>query len=468
MRRAFAFYLALALFLGSLGGVAWLTRNPDAEILRRAQDWPWVGPLAARFRQAYLPRDGRFVAAVSETDVEIEETWLRDRADRRAPSPQPPPVYRKQVWILAGLELKANPGPDAATVHTFDQLARAGKIENRGDWYHVDHRGRVGWVLLEGYDEEAETPYGEAPEPPRPVAARPPDEERLASVRRYLRGRERVLTLGPYALYTDCKDDDLLSHLGAVAGQLEALYVERYARAPVGAAAETVVLFQSDIAYRLVQHGTERLAGLRSAGHNSEGIAVLYVGGRSRDDVIATMIHELAHFLNRRAVGPQLPPWLDEGLADDLAAMRVDAGGRIHPGQLGGELRQTAGGRDAGRWHAGGAVAALLRLRDAARAGELPSLPDLIATEWEDFVRPPEAQLHYAAAAFWVRYLLEGDEGRHSAGFRAFLAAVANGAPPDAANLQASLVEPWDALGIGFRAWIDQRAAAVGLPYSGS
>ncbi len=419
--RAFVFFLALALLLGSLGGVAWLTRNPDAEVLRRAQDWPWVGPLAARFRQAYLPPGGRFEAAADVADVEAEETWLRDG---RLVSP-PPPVYRKQVWILAGMELKTDPAPDAAVVHTFDTLARAGKIENRGDWYRVDHRGHVGWVLLAGYDEDAETPYGEAPEPPRPVPARPPDEDRLADLRRYLKGRERVLTAGPYVLYTDCRDDRLLSHLDAVAGRLERVYAERYGRAPVGAAAEAVVLFESDIAYRLVQQRTERLAGLKSAGHNSEGIAVQYAGGRSHAEVAATMIHELAHFLNRRAVGPQLPPWLDEGLADDLAAARVDSEGRIHPGQLGGELRQ-----EGDRWRAVGALASLLRLRDAARAGELPSMPDLIGTDWQDFVQPPASQLHYAAAAFWVRYLLEGDDGRHGAGFRAFLAAVAAGAPP--------------------------------------
>ncbi len=55
MKRPFWAYLFVALLLGTFGGLTYLTRHPDAEILRRAESWPGVGPLASRFREAYRP-----------------------------------------------------------------------------------------------------------------------------------------------------------------------------------------------------------------------------------------------------------------------------------------------------------------------------------------------------------------------------------------------------------------------------
>lgn len=454
MRRTFAVYLLVFLGLALFGGFAWLTHNPDAEVLRRAESWPYVGPVALWFREAYRQPADRSGSAGKKS----EEAPVRERPAAE-PSTSVPRSYRQQVWVLGGMELKAAPSLDAAAVYTFDNPVRAGKIERRGDWYHVDYNGRTGWLLLEGYDENAEVPYGEEPEPPRPLPARAPDEESLAAARRYLRGKERALALGSYALYTDSSDDRLIAHLNTIAGQLEALYAERYGLRPIGDAAEAVVMFQSDIAYRLVQRSTELLTGLNAAGHNAEGVAVLYVGRRPRSDVASTVIHELVHFLNRRAIGPQLPPWLGEGLADDLALSRIDAEGRVHPGELGGARQQRGG-----QWRVEGALASLQRLRDAARAGELPAILDFINADWESFVRTPKIQLHYAAAAFWVRFLIEGEGSRHAAGFRAFLAAVAAGEPPSAETLAEHLDEEWGTLDVRFRAWIEEQAVAVELP----
>ncbi len=462
MRRSLVFYLLTVLGLALFGGAAWLTRNPNAEIVRRAESWPYVGAAALWFREAYRHGEDRPESAGLQAAARRGGSGTYPGvAVEEAEPVRVPRIYRRQVWALGGMELKAEPSAGAATVYTFDSLAKTGKIERRGDWYQVDYHGRTGWLLLEGYDENAEVPYGEDPEPPRPVPARPPDEESLAAARRYLRGKERAVPLGPYTLYTDCRDDELISRLDTVAGRLEALYAERYGLRPIGEAAEAVVLLQSDIAYRLVQQRTERLAGLRAAGHNSEGVAVLYAGGRSRSDVAGTVIHELAHFLNRRAIGPQLPPWLDEGIADDLALSRVDPDGRIESGELSGGRR-----RQGDQWRIVGGLGSLLRLRDAARAGEMPAVLDLMSADWESFVRTPKIQLHYAAAAFWIRFLLEGDGGRHAAGWRAFLAAVAEGQPPAVETLEEHLAEDWSVLDARFRGWIEERAAGAELASS--
>lgn len=453
MKRPFWAYLLVFTLLGAFGGFTYLTRNPEAEILRRAESWPYVGPLAARFRAAYLPRTER-----PGGEPETEETRLGEDTGRIVPPP-PPRQFQQYVWALGGMELKRSAAPEAETIYRFENLARAGKIERRGDWFHVYYHGREGWVLLEGYDEDAEVPYGNTPEPTRPVPARPPEEERLAAARQYLRGKERVAPIGSYTLYTDYHDDELITYLDTVVKQLDAAYAERYGRRPLGDPAEAVVLYRSDIAYRLMQRQTPRLAGLTAAGHNSEGVAVLYSGSRSPRDVTRTVIHELTHFTNRRAVGPQLPPWLDEGIADDIAHGRIDEDGRLHPADLGGERLQRG---DEVRLEGG--YAALWRLREAARSGTLPELPGLMRSDWDAFVKTPKVQLHYDAASLWVRFLLEGDGGRWAHAFRSFLGAVAEGGPATAEALGVRLGEEWSVLDDRFRAWIEERAARAQLP----
>ena len=314
-------------------------------------------------------------------------------------------------------------------------------------------------MLLEGYDEDAEIPYGEVAEPARPIAAREPEAEWLEAARKYLRGKERVFPLGNYTLFTDVPDDELIAYIRAATTDLDAVYAERFGRMPLGVPAEGVVLYQSDIAYRLLQQRTERIAGLRAAGHNTKGLAVLFSGGRSKRAVTATVVHELAHFINRRAIGPQLPPWLDEGLADNLAQSRIDDEGRIHPKELGGNRLKRGEER-----RFDGAYSSLFQLREAMREGTLPAVPELMSTDWDDFVRTPQAQLHYAAASFWIRYLLDAEGGRHKAAFESFLDAVTEGGPPTTDALGEHLGEDWSVLNARFRAWLEHLAEISGLP----
>ncbi len=451
MKRPFWGYLLVLVVLALFGSFAWLTRNPDAEILRRAESWPYVGGLASRFREAYLPPPRQ-----PGDPGSVEKVWLIESEREPDYVATKPRVFERHVYALAGERLRQSASERAPVLYEFESIAKLGKIERRGDWFHVYYHGREGWVLLEGYDEDAEIPYGETPDPPKPVPSRAPDEERLAAARKYLRGKERVEQLGSYTLYTDSSDDDLIAVLATVAEQLEALYALRYGRTPLGDPAEAIVLYQSDIAYRLLQQQTERIAGLSAAGHNTKGVAVFYSGGRRRSDVAATLVHELAHFINRRALGPHLPPWLDEGIADDLAGSRFTEDGRIDPGKIGGERL-----RHGNSIRFEGGFASILRLRDAVRDGSLPEMPELISSDWESFVRSPKIQLHYAAAAFWVRYLLQGEDGRRAGAFRAFLGAVADGEAPSVDTLGRELGEDWGVLNAGFRAWIEQRAAAV-------
>lgn len=453
MRRNILPLFSLVCILAVMAFFAWLTRNPDAELVRQAEDWPVVGSWATRFRE-------RYVAPQAPRDYEEGESFRTPGGrtpDRRTPDGRTPdrPADRPDiVWVLPGTVLRQAPSATAAVVHEFDAVATVIKIERRGDWFHVRRGGDRGWIFLEGYDEDGGPPYGEAPEPTKALMPRPPDAATLGPARELLGGRERVHRLGPYVTYTDVDDPGLLEHLDGLADQVESLYRERYGLELLGAPVAALVVYQSELPYRLLEKRSPHLADLHSAGHASRGVAVLYVGDRDRADVGTTLTHELVHFLNRRALGPALPPWLDEGLADDLATARVGADGRIDPRRLGGDRYEVDG-----RVRIDGALATLYHLRIASAEGDLPSLSRLTSLDWDQFVRSGRRQMYYGASAFWIRYLLDHEDARIGAGLRRFLAGVAVGEPATPEALRDHLGRDWAELFAGFRLWIESHPA---------
>lgn len=423
-----------------VGGLAWLTRHPDADIVRRAESWPFVGSLASGFRQSYRvspPLDIADSEAPNDGHTEIVESVI-------------PPMGRGYVWVVPGTIMRHQPDETSPKILQFDAIANVTWLEKKRDWYRVWRRNQEGWVYLEGYDDE-EPPYGSEPEPPRPLPSQEPEKEDLRVARGYLGAPERLLAVGPYQLYTDSRDDGLLAHLDRLASRLEDGYVKRLGRNPVDASPkEIVVLYQDEKSYRQLQNRSARLVGLIAGGHTRSGLAVLYVGPRSQWEVGSTLIHELVHTLNRRALGPALPSWLDEGLADDLALAAVAETGDIHLGSLGGERLRVEG-----EITMRGGVASLWGLRDAAREGRLPHVRELLLLDWEKFVRADRARSHYAAAAFWVRFLLDGDDGRLAEPFRLYLHDVSQGEPATPEALRRRLDLPWSVLDARYQLWID-------------
>ncbi len=458
MRRNILPILSLICILGVMAFFAWLTHNPDAELVRQAEDWPVVGSWATRFRERYEPPQ-------APQDYGEPESYRSpggrtpggQTSDGRTPDGL---VDRPDiVWVLPGAVLRRQPSATSAVVREFDSVATVIKIERRGDWFHVRQFGDRGWIFLEGYDERGGPPYGEAPEPATALMPRPPDAATLGLARELLGDRELVRRLGPHVAYTDFDDPELFGYLDGLAAQIESLYHQRYGLELLGIPAATLVVYRSELPYRLLEKRSPRLADLHSAGHASRGVAVLYVGDRDRDDVGTTLTHELVHFLNRRALGPALPAWIDEGLADDLATARVGTDGRIEAHALGGD-RHEAGGRI----RIDGALATLYHLRGAINDGSLPSLSQLTSLDWDQFVRSDRRQLFYGASAFWIRYLLDPDEPRLGGGFRRFLAGIAVGEPATPEVLRSHLDRDWAALDAGFRLWIETHPA---LPEDG-
>jgi hypothetical protein len=284
--------------------------------------------------------------------------------------------------------------------------------------------------------------------PVRPVEARRPDPSRLKRARARLAGRETASFLGPYALYTDLQDKVRIQYLDRLAAQMEDIYRARYGRQPIGQPAEAIVLYAQESDYQAIQGQDAQLARLSASGHSGYGIVVLFDEGRPRYEVGSTLVHELAHLLNRRALGPLLPSWLDEGIADDLAQSQVSDAGRLQPGTLGGlTVRYGA------RIQMFGPRSALQQLVVALEEGKTLPLPELLALDWSSFVSH-EGSLSYAQSSFWVRYLLDGEGGALAPKFHAFLDAIAAGEPPAPEALRQRLGRSWPELETGFRAWV--------------
>jgi hypothetical protein len=299
---------------------------------------------------------------------------------------------------------------------------------------------------------------GNAPLPVLPVDARPPDPVRLARARARLAGAVHIGRVGAYKLYTDLDNPERLRLLDGVAGGLEEIYAARFGLRPKGKPAEAVVLYARQSEFEALQREDPRLRGVEASGQYGYGIVALYDGGRAGTEVGSTLAHELTHLLNRRAIGPQLPSWLDEGMAEDLGLSRIEPDGRLLPGTLGGVVVRAGQ-----RIQIYGAHSSLAQLAAAAAAHRLLPLPRLLALDDQAFVHD-QARLTYTHSAFWVRYLLAGDDGALAPAFRRYLGAIAAGGPATPEALAERLGRSWDELDQSFAAWVREEAAAASLP----
>lgn len=379
------------------------------------------------------------------------------------------------IAVPAGAALRELPDPRAPVLATVDAASELPILERRGGWARVRYGALKGWVLV-----EVEGGSGAA------LPGREADPELLRRALTHLDppggpdGRTAG-RLGPFPLYTDLADPALVKHLGRVVEDLLRVYRERYgldpglaSGGPAGASAdptEAVVLFSREAGYRAFTEGDVAPAGLEEGGFAGFGLAGLYAGSRRREEVASLLVHEVTHLLNARALGPRTSPWLEEGLANDLAYARIDASGRLHPDDLGGgrreQRREVRDGRGRGGWEVTvtteGARAALGRLVEALDRGRLPPLATLTSLGWRELVDPGTRQVAYAESAFFIRYLLESEE--LAAGFRAYLRSVARGGAGEGSDLLRHLGYEgggWEPVERGFRRWLRAQALAAG------
>ncbi|MGB3563376.1 MAG: hypothetical protein WBH75_01555 [Thermoanaerobaculia bacterium] len=240
--------------------------------------------------------------------------------------------------------------------------------------------------------------------PPR--ESQTPDDELVMAARDLMTDEGHERACGPYTMYTDVEDEALLTTCEHLTSSLDATYTRRYGLTPLGQPAEAIFLFTSLDQYRsFVRQQTRMPIGYAAHADAGRGYLALYTGDRSRQDIVETLIHELTHLINRRALGGNLPPWLSEGLADGIGDTATEKG-----------LQQIDG--------ANGAEAQASRLKMGYAAGQVPSITRLIEKDSGEF-DAGTVSYDYEQSAFLVRLLLTDPE--LARGFQAFLQALASG-----------------------------------------
>jgi hypothetical protein len=442
-RIALGWIVAALLILAAL---AWLTQNPAAEIVETAEDWPLLGPWASRFRQAYLP------SPISSRDTEtVEEATAEVVVIEVPPGEALVPSF---VWVQPGTELHAGPNEKSPVLQTVVSIGNLRLLEQRGDWYRVQylaspsHRFQA-WVWLEDY----QVPSPEVlrhPDPVLPLPATPPTSETISLARQSMDDGGVERSCGPYALYSDSQNSAILNLCQQIAQEVEEVYRLRFGVEPVGPPAEAILLFRRVSSYREFRDLHELPIETDTAHASAaDGYLALYEGDRTVAETLGTLVHELAHLISRRSLGPGLPPWLSEGVADDLAESRIDETGSLHPGKLSDGSRIE--GRRITRW---GGVATALELQGLSKAGNLPTLEVLMEMDRDRFYETGSMRLHYALSSFWVRYLVSGFDAGLQKGFLEFLQDVADGEPITKSHFLHSVDTDWHGLEAGFRTWL--------------
>ncbi len=151
-----------------------------------------------------------------------------------------------------------------------------------------------------------------------------PDPNRLLRARLLIDVDTPASQLGPYALYTDVQNQELLGRFTKIATNLSTAYEERFHLNPGPEDGEVIVLYTAEKAYRTFEAAEPSVANARTDGFATRGLVVLYVG--DQDDFIldVMLVHELTHLLNRRVFGLTIPTWLNEGLATEMAISELD------------------------------------------------------------------------------------------------------------------------------------------------
>jgi len=256
-------------------------------------------------------------------------------------------------------------------------------------------------------DPETSTGFTVVSSRPEPRPGVPASAELLEEAHAHLDGGGREGTCGAYPRLGDATDPLLLESCDHLAAELDDTYVERLGVTPLGEPAETILLFSERVDYEGFAH-QQGMATSGYAAHSksSLGYAAIWADASRPDDFARTLVHELTHLVNRRALGGNLPRWLSEGLADALGDTATPEG--IQPLQ----------GFE-------GAEGQAKRLRLGYETGGVGGIERLIGLEPGAFDSTPNSY-DYEQSTLLVRYLLLDPE--LGPRFRTFLAELADGA----------------------------------------
>lgn len=530
--------LVLLLLLSLLLGFAWLSQNPDSPHLEKAQEWPVVGVLAQKFREAYLGR-GEDAARRDGTDTDVSEqdggetvvvvrlgadgkplsekqlagedpitfsagkgspkksrgragsggtaeptgaaglsegepteTALPDilvknspRKPRRSgketsdpvPSPAAAVVARERAsylaqewtWFLPGQTIRTGPRAEAPARVGLVSMAWLPVLGRRGPWAEVVYDGERSWIDTSWQPPHRKKGARRGLLRHRYEPVRSSDWADVVRARKMLEIEKATRKLGAYELLTDVHDEDLLDFLDRAAVAAEEAYFARFGRLPSGDPGRTVVLFAERDGYR--EYTGDDSPVVRHMGHARTGTVVFFAEGQSREELGRTLVHEIGHLLNDRALAWRLPPWLEEGLATDLGSVWVESSGIVQDPLL-----------DHRSFVLQGPDARLLHLGRILEEKGLPPLAALMSLDYETFHQQGLIESWaYAQSVAFVRYLLDGEDGRHREGFLEFLKEIAGGFGADPRTLLKLLDLELEELERGFQTWLRAEVQAA-------
>jgi len=351
-------------------------------------------------------------------------------------------------WFLPGSPIVESPERGGDVRGNLVAMAYLPILTREGQWVEVVHRGRRGWI-----DTAREPPHDRDNARRGGLRARAErvrgnDPWKLKAAKDLLGERASEMKVGSYRLFTDVQDQELLSYLDGAATAAEEAYFARYGRLPSGNPLRSAVLFANEATYRRYTDEEDIQLPGTSTGSAGSGVLVFYAEGKQRADLAATLVHEITHLLNDRALATNLPPWLEEGLASDLGSLWVEVFPRPGEGASVSDRVSVAIQRF---------ERSVLALNASLMAGQLPPLSTLLTLDRQGFYAEETSGDSYAQSLALIRYLLDEKEGL-AEGFRAFLGRIASGRPTDLLEL----VElDGREMELGFRHWLQGAASAA-------
>ena len=206
------------------------------------------------------------------------------------------------LWLDQGTRIRRSPSVGAPSIAVVDVRIEVPIVERREQWILVRYGGWKGWIPVDRQGNA--TRQG--------PAVTGPERRQLARARDALGLESGPEKLGPFDLYTDVTDRKLLRFLGRIVESLPNAYGSRYGIDPGGEAREVAVIFSHRDDYRAFSRTST--AGRQVHGHTTKGMAVVFVGNKSPEEVGAILVHEWTHLLNRRVFRTAPYPWLENNL----------------------------------------------------------------------------------------------------------------------------------------------------------
>ena len=299
-------------------------------------------------------------------------------------------VWGVLIWLWVGRnqhEHLSEPSDSTDDSEVLGEAANAEQVEPKGDNFSP------------GFTVITSRP------PPRPGI--PASTELLGEARDHLDSGGQEGSCGRYSLIGDMADPVLLESCNLLASELDDTYAQRLGVIPLDDPAATIILFSDRQAFWDFSE-QQGLSASGYAAHSkpSRGYTAIWADSRRPEDFAKTLVHELTHLVNRRALGGNLPRWLSEGLADALGDTATLEG--IQP------LRGFEGAEGQAE-----------RLRLAYETDQLQSVERLVVLEPGEFDSDSNSY-DYEQSTLLVRYLLLDPE--LGPRFRIFLAELADGA----------------------------------------